>query len=283
MKTKICLCILIAVFIALPTAHAGTKEELVRLQNEVKILQQQFLEFSEVYNERFNGLHSLVVQLNDEIARSNNSLSRINLSLSNRTEDARGQEMSLLSEIRELSKKLDDTSIGITVLAQQFNDYKLQAATRPGGTASSLSAQNMYSQAFRDYTLGDFELAIEGFHAVIESFPAGETAAQSWLYIGESHSGLNQLKEAVDAYTRVINDYPQAAIVPTALFKRARIENALQDRDNAIADYKDILDRFPTSVEAEQARGELRLLEAAQQKPKTPAKQQLPPAKKTTR
>jgi len=282
MKTKICICILITAFVAIPAAQAGTKEELIRLQNEIMVLQKQFLEFNENNNERLDGLRSLIIQLNDQIAKTNNNMSRLDAALNNRTEDARSQETSLLSEIRGLSQKFDDISTGVTVLAQQFNDYKLQATMRPGA-ASSLSAETMFNQAFRDYAAGDFEMAIEGFTAYVETYPGGETAAKALLYIGESYSSpdQNRLTEAVQAFTRVINDYPQAEVVPPALYKRARIEIALQERENAIADLRDIVERFPNATEADLARADLQLLESLL-KPKPQAKT-TPPARKTGR
>ena len=280
MKTKICFCILIAAFAAISTARAGTKEELIRLQNEVRLLQSQFQEFNERYNERIDGLRSLVVQLNDEIARSNSTLSRLGTTLNNRTEDARGQESSLLSEIRALSEKIDDLAIGYSVLAQQFNEYKLQSTMR-AGASSSLSAETMYNQAMRDYTQGDFDMAIEGFTAYVDTYPGGETAARALLYVGESYSSQNRLKEAVEAFTRLINGYPQTQVVPPALYKRARISVALREQDDAIADFRDILERFPNATESDLARVELQLLENSAPKPKTPAKT-TPPVRKST-
>jgi len=281
MKTRICVCILIAAFVALPAAQAGTKEELIRIQNEIRILQKQLSEFDEKYNERLDVLYSLVVQLNDQIAKSNSNLSRMDAALNSRTEDARSQDRSLLAEIRGLSQKIDDITVSISVLAQQFNDYKLQTAMRTEGAGAGLSAESMYNQAFRDYMLGDFEIAIDGFTATVETYPGGETAAKSLLGIGESYVGLNRLKDAAAAFTRVINEFPQAAVVPTALYKRAMVSIGLQERDNAIADFKDIIQRFPTAAEADQARGELRVLENAQKpKPKTTT---IPPRKQTSR
>ena len=282
MRTRICFCIIIAAFIALSAAQAGTKEELIRLQNEVRILQDQFLEFNETYTARLDGLRSLVEQLNDEIARSNSALSRLGATLNNRTEDARGQESSLLSEIRALSEKIDDLSIGYSVLAQQFNDYKLQSTMR-AASSSSLSADSMYNQAMRDYTQGDFDMAIEGFTAYVDTYPGGETAARALLYIGESYSSLNKLREAVESFTRLINGYPQTGVVPPALYKRARISVALREQDDAIADFRDILERFPNAPEADLAKVELQLLESSAPKPKTAAKTTTTSRKPTSR
>ena len=272
---------MLAVLFTFPSAQAGTKEELIRVQNEVRILQNQFLEFSENYNERFGGMHSLLIQLLDQVAKFTNNLSRMDVALNNQTEGARTQDKSLLNEFQEMREMVSSVATSLTVLTQQFNEYKLQAAMRAESSVSGLSASSMFGQAQRDYLQGDFELAIEGFTVFIENFPEGEQAARAQLYIGESSSALNDLKGAVEAFTRVIDDYPQASVVPTALFKRARNETALQQRDNAIADFKDILDRFPNASEADLARSELQLLENAQ-KPKAPAKQTTPARKTAT-
>jgi len=279
MKTKIFFCILIAAIVAIPEARAqnATQREMIRLQSEVTALQKQFQEFIESYNERFDGLRSLVIQLNDEIARSNSTLSRLGVTLNNRTDDARVQEVSILTEIRTLSEKIDDLSIGYSVLAQQFNDYRLQSTMRTGAS-SSLSAETMFNQAFRDYTQGDFEMAIDGFMAYVDTYPGGETAARALLYIGESYSspGQNKLKEAIEAFTRLINGYPQTAVVPSALYKRAQIAVAMQEHVDAIADYRDILERFPNAPEADMARVQLQLLESAPKAKSAPPKATTP-------
>ena len=282
MKTRTCFCFLIIALVTIPSAQAGWKEEVVRLQSEIKTLQADVSESNNKNNERLDAIYSLITQLNDEIARSSSTLSRLGATLNSRTEDARGQEASLLDVIREVSQKIDDLSIGYTVLAQQFNDYKLQSTMR-AGSSSSLSADTMYNQAMRDYTQGNFDMAIEGFTAYVDTYPGSETSARALLYIGESYSSpdLNMLKEAIDAFTRLINGYPQAAVVPTALYKRARIEIALQEQENAIADLRDIVERFPNATESDLARMELQLLESASAaKPKTAPKATTPAKKR---
>ena len=283
MKIKICFYIMIAALFAAQSAQAGTKEELIRVQNELATLQGKFVELKESQDERLSGMHSLLNQLLDTVVKSNNNLTRrVDAAINDRSEDARSQDKSLLMELRELSQKIEDVGIRVSTLAQQFNDYKLQAAMRAEPSPSGVSAGSMFSQAMRDYQQGDFEMAIDGFTTFIENYPEGEQAAKAYLTIGDSYSSLKDLKSAVKAFTRVINDYPQASVVPTALYKRAKHESALQEPENAIADFRDILERFPNAPEAGLARAEIQLLENAQ-KPKPANKVTIPPARKTGR
>lgn len=139
MKRNISIFLLSIFLLALPSALAGTKEELVRLQSDVLALQNQVREFDKNYNERLEGLKSLVVQLNDQVARSQVVLDKVSRALENQTSGIRSNDQTLLQEIRTLSGKIDDVSTRVSVLAQQIAEVKLQSkpltpASAPGET-----------------------------------------------------------------------------------------------------------------------------------------------------
>ncbi|MDR0842406.1 MAG: hypothetical protein LBP68_03180, partial [Acidobacteriota bacterium] len=184
MKTKIALCVLVAALVFLPAAQAGTKEELMRLQSEVLALQKQLLEFDKSYNERIDGLRSLVIQLTDEAAKSSSAMTRLGAAIDSRTEDARTMDKSLHLELEELSAKIDDAAVSISAMAQQLSELKAQTASMAAESASGLSPETMYNQAFSDFVLGSFDIAIEGFTAYVETYPGGARAADALLNIG---------------------------------------------------------------------------------------------------
>lgn len=248
----------------LPAAQAGTKEELMRLQSDVLSLQNQIRESEKTYTERMDGLKSLVVQLNDQIAQSNQILGKVQASLEAQASGTRTTDQDLRQEIRALSTKIDDAAMRISAMAQQLNELKVQSKTlEPAASAGgSLSPDSMYNQAYSDFVQGNFDMAVQGFTAYVASYPGGEDAAKAILYIGEAHSSQNKLPQALASFTRVINDYPETASVPVALYKRARVELALQQREEAIADFKNILEKYPTSAEAAKAKAELQQLGA---------------------
>ena len=275
MKTKIGFGILVTMLTFLPAAQAGTKEELIRLQSEIMSLQKQLLEFDKSYNERIDGLRSLIVQLTDEVAKSSNTMTRLGAAIDSRTEDARTMDKALRTELEGMGIKIEDAAVSISAMAQQLNEMKAQTESM-AAEASGFAPDTMYNQAYNDFVMGNDDMAIEGFTIYIDTYPTSGKAANALLYLGDSYSRQNKLKPAMDSFSRVITEYPQAAVVPSALFKRARVELALQEKDNAIADYRDIIDRFPSSSEADQARAELQQLgvlrPTAAPKAKTPAR-----------
>jgi TolA-binding protein len=273
MKRIIVFCFLIAGFIALPSAWAGTKEDLLRLQNDILALQNQVRELDKSFNEKADGIKSLVVQLNDQVAKSNLVLETIRALLETRNAGARSADETLLQEIRKLSTKTDESAMRISALAQQLNDLKVQAksANQESAPGGSQSPEAMYNKAYRDFVQGgsNLDLAIQEFNAYIDTYPGGDKAAAALLNIGDAYLTQNKLSQANNAFTRIINNYADSESVIGALFKRAQVELAMQENQNAINDLKTIVDKYPTTQEAENAKAKLQELGVGA--PKQPA------------
>ncbi|WP_448518157.1 tetratricopeptide repeat protein [Rhodoflexus sp.] len=58
---------------------------------------------------------------------------------------------------------------------------------------------------------------------------------------------------AVRSYSQLINEHPNSEFIPEALFKRGLAQSILGQNNQAIADYKAILDQFPTHPKAGEA------------------------------
>jgi tol-pal system protein YbgF len=270
MKPIIYVCLLIALLAATP-ARAGTKEELMRLQSDVLALQNQIREFEKTFSEKTEGLRSLVVQLNDQVAKSNLILNRVSAALENQTSGANSSQQAVLQEIRNLSGKIDDTATRISALAQQINDLKVQSKALSQGSSNQggglSSSDSIYTQAYNDFVQGNFDLAVQGFTAYLGSSPNGDKAAAAQYYIGDSYLNQQKLPQAVSAFTRVVNDYPGSTQTPSALYRRAQAELALQETENAISDFKSVIERFPSAPESDMAKDQLQKLGVGASKP----------------
>jgi len=279
MKRILIFCLPFCFLALLPTARAGTKEEIMRLQNDVLAMQKQIREFEKLFNERTDGLKSLVVQLNDQVAKSNLILDRVSKTLETQAAGTRSNEQAFLQEIRNLATKMDDAATRISALSQQVAELKIQSkplAQEPSSEGMS-SPQSAYDQAYGDYIQERFDLAVQGFTEYLRSNPEGDKSAAAQFYLGDAYSRQGKIQLAIAAFTHVINDYPGAELLPSALYKRGRAELAIRETDSAIADFRAIIEKFPASPEAERAKDELRSLGVSTTKP-APAKE---PRRKT--
>ena len=83
-----------------------------------------------------------------------------------------------------------------------------------------MSPQRLFDTAMADFTVGQWALCIQGFDTYLRGFGRTDMADDAQFYIGECRQRENQLTEAVDAYNRVISNYPKGDRVPDAYYKR---------------------------------------------------------------
>jgi tol-pal system protein YbgF len=260
------ICLLFALTALAPSVQAGTKEELQRLQSDVLALQNQLRIVEKTFNEKTDGIRSLVTQLNDQFGKTNEVLARISTTLETQSTGDRTQTASILQEIRSLSTKVDDSATRISALAQQISEMKVQSKSltqRTYQTASgdpgtlALSADTIYNEAFNDLVQGNFDLAVEGFSSFMKNFPSHERADDAQYNMGEAYYNSNKYPQAIAAFTRVLNDYPSGDKVASAYFKRAKAELAVNERENAIEDFKTVAVKYSSAPEAALAKNEL--------------------------
>ncbi len=108
--------------------------------------------------------------------------------------------------------------------------------------------------SFRD---GDLEGARRGFTAFLNQYPNSDLAPNARYWLGESHYGKRDYKQAIDAYDRVEMDYPQSEKVPAAILKKGYAYLALKDKKRASSAFKQVVTLYPKSPEAGKASDKL--------------------------
>jgi TolA-binding protein len=262
MKGKTLFGLVIFLLFALLPLEAGTKEELERLQADINALRNQIRELEKAFSEKTDGLKSLVVQLNDQVAESNLILERMGTTLEAQATGAKTTDDLLLEEIQRLSRKMDDTATRVSALAQQLSELKVQSKSY-GQTSllgGGFSPDELFDQANRDFVQGNLDMAIQGFSAYVNDYPGGDRAAAALCIIGDAYGYQNRLPEAIAAFTRVIDEYDDSDKVASALYKRGNTRLAMQDNDAAIEDFKNIVVNFSDSPEAELSKEVLKKL-----------------------
>ena len=262
MKGKTLSGVVIFLIFALAPLEAGTKEELERLQADVNALRNQIRELERAFSEKTDGLKSLVVQLNDQVAESNVILERVGTTLEAQATGAKTTDDLLLDEIRSLSRKMDDTATRVSALAQQLSELKVQsnAYGQTSLLGGGMPPEQLFDQANRDFVQGNLDMAIQGFSAYVNDYPGGDRAAAALCIIGDAYGYQNMLPEAIAAFTRVVDEYEDSDKVASALYKRGNTQLAMQESDAAVEDFRNIIINFSDSPEAELSKEVLKKL-----------------------
>jgi tol-pal system protein YbgF len=107
---------------------------------------------------------------------------------------------------------------------------------------------------FRD---GDLDGARQGFAAFLRDFPNSDLSPNARYWLGESHYGKKDYKQAIDSYDRVELDFPQSEKVPAAILKKGYAYLAMKDKKRASSAFKQVVTLYPRSPEAGKASDKL--------------------------
>jgi tol-pal system protein YbgF len=114
-----------------------------------------------------------------------------------------------------------------------------------GGEAIGMPPSQLYQAAWSDYTLAQYDLAIQGFETYLKAYPRAPMAPDAQFFIGESYFLGGKLDRARDAYTKVINNYATSARVPDAYYKLGLTFERMGDKAHAREAFQTVIDKYP--------------------------------------
>ncbi len=134
----------------------------------------------------------------------------------------------------------------------------------PAGEGQNLTPEqikDLYDNAYLELNRGNYQLALIGFRDYLASESKGELSDNAQYWIGECYYAQGEYRTALEEFARVGRDHPLGDKVPAALLKIAYSHLQLEERDEAREMLRDLINRFPTSNEATQARARIESLD----------------------
>jgi TolA-binding protein len=141
------------------------------------------------------------------------------------------------------------------------NAEPIPAPAAPAAAAGP-SAGEMYRGAFADYISARYTLATSEFNDLIQAHPDDNLAGNAYFYLGEMEMRAHKPSLAIKDYDAVLTRYVDNAKIPAAELHKA--EALIDTRENEAAErvLRALIQRFPVSPEASQARAKLNALRA---------------------
>jgi tol-pal system protein YbgF len=118
-------------------------------------------------------------------------------------------------------------------------------------------ADELYKTALGDYMAAKYNLASSEFGDVVKHYPDNPLAGNSYYYQAEIDYRAGRYTQAVKAYDAVIEKYPASNKVPVSRLHKGQALIALKQRDAGVHELRTLIQRFPNSPEAMQARSRL--------------------------
>ena len=138
----------------------------------------------------------------------------------------------------------------VSVAAAEETPEPVQVASvRP----TERSDRAEYERILAYFKEGNLDGSRDGFSAFLTEYPNSDLAPNARYWLGESHYGKKDYKQAIDSYDRVELDYPQSEKVPAAILKKGFAYLALKDKKRASSAFKQVVTLYPKSPEAGKA------------------------------
>jgi len=131
------------------------------------------------------------------------------------------------------------------------------AAASSGGAAGP---EELYRSAYEDYMRGNYDLARDGFSEYLKRWPLTELSDNALYWIGECYDAQEQPQEALDTFSRVLEDYPTSDKAAAAQLKKGLIYLKMGDQGQGVVNLQYVVYEHPGTREADLAREQLKSL-----------------------
>jgi tol-pal system protein YbgF len=118
----------------------------------------------------------------------------------------------------------------------------------------------LYNNAFRDYNGDKNDLATQEFSDYIKFYPNTDLAGNCYFYLGEIQFRQGNYQQAAQSYDQVLQNFPGGNKTASAQLKKGFALIELGKQDDGVTELRHVIQRYPRSNEALQARERLKKL-----------------------
>ena len=128
------------------------------------------------------------------------------------------------------------------------------------GAGAATTPDQLYRSAYEDYMRGNYDLAADGFREYLRRWPKTELSDNSLYWIGECYDAQEKTQEALDTFSRVLEEYPTSDKSAAAQLKKGLLYLKLGDQGQGVVNLQYVVYEHPGTRESDLAREQLRSL-----------------------
>jgi tol-pal system protein YbgF len=248
----------------------GVSKEIIQLQTQVQALQDQMTHMQQSFDERMGVMKSLMDQNTDSMNKVVASMTALQSSLQKLQSDNGAKTDQVSGQIQALNDSLDELKARLAKVSKQLEDMQAAQQSVAAGQAAQQAQQQalaqapppdvLYNNALRDYNAAKNDLAKQEFSDYVRFYASTDLAGNSFFYLAEIAYKQGNFQEAVKNYDQVLQNFPTGSKAASSELKRGLALIELGQKDDGIAQLRHVIQRFPRSNEALQARDRLRKL-----------------------
>jgi len=260
----------LAVLVLGVTPAGSASKEMIQLQTQVQQLQEQMTAMQRSFDERMGVMKNLVETDTDAVNKVTAALNGLNATLSKQQGDVGSKTDQLSGQIQALNDTMDEIKARMAKVSKQLEDMQgaqqslaAQQATQQAqqqAVAAAPPPDVLYNNALRDYNGAKNDLATQEFSDYIKFYPNTDLAGNCYFYLGEIQFRQANYQQAAQSYDQVLQNFPSGSKAASAELKKGFSLIELGKQDDGVSELKHVIQRFPRSPEALQARDRLHKL-----------------------
>ena len=248
----------------------GANKEMIQLQTQVQQLQEQMTAMQRSFDERMGVMKNLVEHDTDAVNKLTGSITALQATLQKQQGDSATHVDQLAGQIQSLNDSLDELKARLGKVSKQLEDMQSsqqsQAAQQSAQVQQAAAATAapppdvLYNNALRDYNGNKNDLAIQEFSDYIKFYPNTDLAGNCYFYLGEIQFRGGNYQQAAQSYDQVLQNFPTGTKAASAQLKKGFSLIELGKQEDGVVELRHVIQRYPKSNEALQARERLRKL-----------------------
>jgi tol-pal system protein YbgF len=247
---------------------SAANREIVQLQTQVDQLQQAMTQMKQSFDERMGVMKNLVEQNVVVANKVGAAIDNLQSSINRQQTDRAGQVDQISGQIQALNDTMDELKVRLAKLSKQFED--MQAAQQSMAAQQNEAQQKaqqmaaapppdvLYNNALRDYNGGKNDLATQEFNDYVKYYPDTDLAGNADFYLAEIEFKAGDYQKAVTSYDLVLQNFPSGNKAASAQLKKGLALLELGKKEDGEQELKHVIQRYPRTPEAMQARDRLR-------------------------
>jgi tol-pal system protein YbgF len=257
---------------------ADTKSQLIQIQTQLQLMQDNMERMRTTFDERMGVMKDLLTQQIDNVNKMGVTVQNLQKTLGQQSTDNGGKVDQISGQVQALHDAVDELKARLAQVSKKLDDIQAQqqsipnqplvgqpGSTGPGATAAPTAppADQLYNDGLRDYNANKNDLASQEFTQYLQVYGNTDLAGNAQFYLGEISYRQGNFNGAVQAYNKVLDQYPGGNKTAAAQLKKGFALLELGQRDAGVQELRSLISRYPKSPEALQARDRLTKLGAA--------------------
>ena len=254
----------------------AVNRELVELQTQVQQIQDQMTALKQGLDERMGVIKNLMDQNTDSINKVTVAITNMQVAIQKQQSDTNNHVDQLSGQLQTLNDSLDELKARLGKVTNQLEAMQ-QAQQTLAAQASQQAQQNqqqqqqmsvpppdvLYNNALRDYNGGNVDLAKQEFADYVKNYPNTDLAGNAYFYQAEMDFKAGDYPNAIKGYDQVLQAFPDGSKAASAELKKGMAQVESGQKDAGISTLRHVVQRYPRTNEAMQAKDRLRKLGVA--------------------